>query len=85
MQAMARFIKSLQIPLVGLFVVFIGLLYDLWFAGLPYQDPTPEMQAKWNLHNNIANMIMGAGLALCFGGLMAALFIWLRRSRHAGK
>lgn len=32
--------------LIGLFLLFSGVLYEFFFIGLPYQDPTPEIVEK---------------------------------------
>jgi hypothetical protein len=45
----------------GLLVVFIGFLYDVEFAGIPYQDPTPEMTARYNHYAHIASLIRWFG------------------------
>ena len=74
--------KALRIPFIGLFVALIGLLYDLWFAGLPYSDPTFEQQAWWDFHSNVANLVIGAGIILFIGGLFSALFSWLAQRRR---
>ena len=29
--------------------ILLGFIYDLIFAGIPYQDPTPEMTQKYNV------------------------------------
>lgn len=82
LQNMKGFIKVLRIPFFGLFVALIGLLYDLWFAGLPYQDPTFEQKAWWDFHANIANLIIGAGIILFIGGLLSALISGLAQRRR---
>ncbi len=81
-QNMKGFMKALRIPSFGLFVALIGLLYDLWFAGLPYQDPTFEQQAWWDFHSNIANLVIGAGTILFIGGLLYALISSLAQRRR---
>ena len=82
LQNMKGFKKALRISFFGLFVALIGLLYDLWFAGLPYPDPTFEQKAWWDFHSNIANLVIGAGITLFIGGLFSALIAWLaQRSR----
>lgn len=30
------------------------LRYDIVFAGIPYQDPTPDLQARYAFHRSIA-------------------------------
>lgn len=59
----------------GLGLMAAGFSYDLAFAGLPYQDPTPEMAARWALDKSIGEglFILGAGF------LMAGLLGWVIR------
>ena len=51
---------------VGLFVAGIG--YDVIFAGIPFQDPTPEMTASYNRQAAIASAIRNIGLVLIASG-----------------
>jgi hypothetical protein len=51
-------------------VIICGLFYDLFFAGIPYQDPTPEMSARYAFHSAIAAAIYTIG----FGGLLVGIF-----------
>jgi hypothetical protein len=46
---------------IGLATVFAGFCYDVFFAGIPYQDPTPAMQASYDFHSRIASMIRLVG------------------------
>ena len=82
LQNMKGFMKALRIPFFGLSVALIGLLYDLWFAGLPYLDPTFEQKAWWDFHKNIANLVVGAGIILFIGGLLYVLISWLAQRRR---
>ena len=61
---MLKILKVIALPVMGAGVVLAGFVYDVLFAGIPYQDPTPAMQAKWELHSRIANIVMSAG-GLC--------------------
>jgi hypothetical protein len=49
-------------------LIFAGFAYDLSFAGLPYQDPTPQMQERWLFHKRVAEMITSCP-ALSFSAL----------------
>jgi hypothetical protein len=50
---MKRIFKTLALPLVGFSIVLSGLVYDALFVGIPYQDPTPELQARNDSHRSI--------------------------------
>ena len=39
----------------GLALVLGGFIYDVMFAGIPYQDPTPEMSARYAHHAHVAS------------------------------
>jgi hypothetical protein len=52
----------------GAVLIFAGLAYDLAFAGLPFQDPTPEMQENWLYHKRVANWITLSGGAVFLVG-----------------
>ena len=58
----------------GLFLLVGGFIYDVMFAGIPYQDPTPEMSARYAHHAHIASTIcwFGVGFFLvgCFAGII---------------
>ena len=71
------------LALLCLAVVVVGFLYDIYFAGIPYQDPTPDLQARWNFHKSVSSAIM---LASAIGLAIAAAttlwgFIQSRRKR----
>lgn len=38
-------------------VILLGFLYDVYFAGIPYQDPPPEILESYELHNFVATTI----------------------------
>jgi len=33
----------LVLIIVGITIIFVGFVYDVLFAGIPYQDPTPAL------------------------------------------
>lgn len=62
-----------SVLLLGVVVILAGFAYDVIFAGIPYQDPTPELAARYALHSGIAKAIRGAG-GIFFGlGLLVLL------------
>lgn len=64
--------------IAGLCLLVLGFGYDLVFAGLPYQDPTPQMQAEWTRHKTVASVIESMGFGLVFVGASVALVRWVR-------
>jgi hypothetical protein len=58
--------------LLGLCICAAGFMYDLLYAGIPYQDPPPALQADYNVHASIAAAIETIGLLV-----MAVGAVWL--------
>jgi len=75
-----RALKILALPLVGLLILIAGFLYFVTFAGLPYPDPSPELQAQWQYHENISWIILKIGGFVLFVGLLAIPFL-LKKTR----
>jgi hypothetical protein len=59
---------------MGIILLIGGFIYDVMFAGIPYQDPTPILQANYDRHSGIASSIMQAGAALFSLGLASLIF-----------
>ena len=57
----------------GVLVVFGGFIYDVMFAGIPYQDPTPEMSESYAHHAGIASMIRWCGVVVFLFGVVAGV------------
>ena len=71
---------------IGLLLLLAGLLYDIAFAGIPYQDPTPEMSARYARHSLIAASIRWTGTAVFLTGAGFGIASWIRqRSRSRPK
>ena len=57
--------------LVGFSSIVIGFLYYVMFAGIPYQDQTPELQQRYDFHAGVAFYIEIIGvLILAIGSLL---------------
>lgn len=69
--------------LAGIIVFFIGLYYWMIKAGIPYQDPTLELQIKYAIDIGIGETLLekGFGIAVC-GGLTRLLFEWILKKQQ---
>ncbi len=71
-----RPLSSPAFLLAGISLMVAGFLYDVVFAGIPFQDPTLELAARYRFHSFIAFALRWTGLALfLLGGLM-----WISRT-----
>jgi hypothetical protein len=52
-----------------------GFFYDVIFAGIPYQDPTPEMAANYARHSGIASIFYWTG---CGSFLVGCIAVFVR-------
>jgi len=59
--------------LLGILLIGAGFAYDVVYAGLPYQDPTPEMTLRFNHHKAIAKRIMHAGGLVFAVGIVSGI------------
>jgi len=72
----------LMLIAAGFFLLLGGFIYDVIFAGIPYQDPTPEMSARYSHHAHIASTTRWCGLAvLLFGAFAGISRSFVRRFR----
>jgi hypothetical protein len=70
---------------LGFLLLAGGFAYDVAFAGIPYQDPTPELAARYAAHQEIAGWIGRAGLAVVVVGVGVLLVgAGVRRVRPRG-
>ena len=63
--------------LLGILLLAAGFAYDVVFAGLPYQDPTPEMILRFNNQKIISERIMQIGGLVLAVGITAMIFCFL--------
>lgn len=57
-----RISGSLFLLGLGAILIVSGFGYDLSLAGLPYPDPTTEMQERWLFHKRVSDRIIFSGL-----------------------
>jgi len=70
---MARFLNPSRLAIVGISLLLLGFVYDIFFAGLPYQDPSQELYASWKFHGTVATWIRFSGFFVIL--LSIAIFI----------
>jgi hypothetical protein len=75
---MKRFLPLILI-LLGITLIFLGFVYDVLFAGIPYQDPTPALTTRYDFHSRIASIIRWSGVGICVIGGLVGLIRRLRR------
>ncbi len=82
-QTRARLIR--YSPWVGILILAIGFIYSTIFAGIPYQDPTPQMQEDFQRHTEIADTIHTTGIITLFAGFILRIALKLTTSSRAPK
>jgi len=75
----------LALILIGIVIVLAGFGYDVLFAGIPYQDPTPGLAANYNLHSQIASAIRCIGMSVCTAGSGVLIILGLVRKQGERK
>ena len=68
-------IKSLMTSFIiaGLIMLIIGLYYLVIKAGIPYQDPTVEMQIQYSINMGIGDTLTLTGIILSVFGLICRI------------
>ena len=79
---MKRLIKTLAAPGIGMLIVMSGFVYDVVSAGIPYQDPTPELQARYDFHSAVAGSLYTTGGVVFLLGLVAIPFLSRSKPRQ---
>jgi len=66
--------------LLGIGIIIAGFLYDAFFAGIPFQDPTPQMTVHYNQQKIVASWFYLSGCAIFSLGFAGgvATFVWER-------
>jgi hypothetical protein len=79
---MKSWLKTLAAPGIGMLIVMSGFVYDVVFAGIPYQDPTPELQARYDFHSAVAESLYTTGGVVFLLGIVAIPFLARSKSRR---
>ena len=79
---MKRLFKTLAAPGIGVLIVMSGFVYDVMFAGIPYPDPTPELQARYDFHSAVAGSLYTTGGVVFLLGLVAIPFLSRSKPRQ---
>jgi hypothetical protein len=65
---MNKIIKNKKIIILGivggLLLLLIGFMYEVIFAGIPYQDPTQFMIQNYNFHKAVGQKIELTGIVI---------------------
>jgi len=70
---------SKYVLLAGLLVIAAGFLYDVMYAGIPYQDAPDYLLAEYDRHQRISNWIMSVGVFIVtVGGVTNIIFRFKR-------
>lgn len=64
---------------LGFVAVIAGFLWGALLAGVPYQDGTPEQDASFSFHANVAFGVMCLGFSVLVVGLAGFMLQRLRR------
>ena len=64
-----------SILLAGILMLAIGLYYMVIKAGIPFQDPTPEMQFQYSINMGIGDVLMKIGLCTTMAGSICRIVI----------
>ena len=70
-EGVGRRFTLVALPFIGALVVVGGFAYDIAFAGIPYQDPTPDLQARYTFHRSVAGWMYKSGAILLVGGVVS--------------
>jgi hypothetical protein len=62
-------------------LTLFGFVYDIVFAGIPYQDAPARLQSSYALHSRIASGLEVSGLCVAFAAMLIAMIRYLRRPR----
>lgn len=71
----------------GIIIFAIGAYYAVVKAGLPYQDPTMELQIRYATYYGVGDILLMWGSVLSLCGAIARSIIWwsCRKERNAEK
>jgi hypothetical protein len=58
---------------IGMSLLLGGFAWNIMFAGIPYQDPPPELAARYAWHARFSATLGWIGILALVSGLVAAV------------
>ena len=71
-----------SVILAGMIILFIGLCYVVVKAGIPYQDPSLELQIKYAVNMGIGEELTKDGFGIIVFGSMVRILLGLLLRRY---
>lgn len=78
MARLLRWVVPAAMIVLGAAIMITGFFYDVLFAGIPFQDPTPELQASYRYHAAVASVIEVTGAMVALAGIVAGVLVVAR-------
>jgi hypothetical protein len=72
----------LALVAIGMTLLLGGLAWNIMFAGIPYQDPPPELAARYARHARFSATLGWIGILALVAGFVAAV---VRRMQQAAR
>lgn len=66
----------------GVALIIVSFAYNVVFAGIPYQDPPPDLAARYAFHAAVANALFWAGSAVFLVGVVVGILSFVLRRRR---
>ena len=83
MNVLKRLFSS--ILLAGFLVLAAGLYYWGIKAGIPYQEPTPEMQLQYSINIGIGDVLTKMGIVTILAGVVCRIIIGILSRKNKGE
>lgn len=64
---------------LGIIIFILGFMYDMKYAGIPYQDPPPELLKQYNKDLHIADTIMNSGFIVILISFILLIIFFIRK------
>ena len=74
-----KILKSILLGLIfaGVIMLVVGLYYQEIKAGIPYQDPTEEMQLQYTIYWKIGEELMYDGFMIGSTGIVLRIIVFI--------
>lgn len=70
------------IPLIiGITVIIVGFYYSVIKAGIPYQDPPPELLEKYMFYMSIGENLMSIGFSISIVSIILLIILKIVKSK----